>query len=133
MKDRNLLVFIAALVTSILLLISVFIRLFDWFDVNNYGHYAAISTHFYIFPVIFLWLGWFFEDMKSVLVASTLMVVNLYFHLENISVLSGDPVLVSSYAPAIKTTYVLNLVLIVAVICFGFVTYYLPKFKKPSV
>ncbi|QWB95845.1 hypothetical protein KHQ89_08015 [Mycoplasmatota bacterium] len=133
MKDRNLLVFIAALVTSILLLLSVLIRLFDWFDVNNYGHYAAISTHFYILPVIILWLGWFFDDIKSVLVATTLMAVNLYFHLESISVLSGDPILVSSYAPAIKTTYVLNLVLIVAVICFGFVSYYLPKFKKLSV
>ena len=119
MKERNLLVFIAALVVSILLLLSLFVRLFDWFDVNSYGQYATVSTHFYILPVIIIWLGWFLEDKKSVLIASALMAVNLYFHLENLGVLSGDPILVTAYAPAIKTTYVLTLILIVAAIGIG--------------
>lgn len=130
MKERNLLVFITAVVASILLLMSIFVRFFNWFDVNNYGSYASLSTYFYILPVALLWLGWFIDDIKSVFAASLLMVVNLYFHLENISVLSGDPVLVSSYAPAIKTTYVLTLILIVVTAAIGFVTYYLPKFQK---
>ncbi len=130
MENRNILVFMTAVAASILLLISIFIRLFVWYDVNNYGNYASLSTYFYIVPVVLFWIGWFLNDIKSVFAASLLMIVNLYFHLEKISVLSGDPVLVSSYAPAIKTTYVLTLILIVAIAALGFVSYYLPKFKK---
>jgi len=130
MENRNNLVFMTAVATSILLLISIFIRLFVWYDVNNYGSFASLSTYFYIVPVALFWIGWYLNDIKSVFAASLLMVVNLYFHLENVSVLSGDPVLVSSYAPAIKTTYVLTLILIVAIAALGFVSYYLPKFKK---
>lgn len=130
MENRNILVFMTAVAASILLLISIFIRLFVWYDVNNYGSFASLSTYFYIVPVALFWIGWYLNDIKSVFAASLLMVVNLYFHLENVSVLSGDPVLVSSYAPAIKTTYVLTLILIVAIAALGFVSYYLPKFKK---
>lgn len=130
MKERNLLVFIAALVASILLVVSIGLKFFDWFDVNDYGLYASIPTTFYIVPVAILWLGWFLDDLKSVVVASVLMTVNLYFHLNHISILNGAPIIVSSYAPAVKTAYVLNLVLMVATIILGFVSYYLPKFKE---
>ncbi len=130
MKERNLLVFIAALIASILLVISVVVRLFVWYDINNYGSYVSVPMVYYIIPIALLWLGWYLDDVKSVLVASAVMTVNLYFHLSHIGILSGEPLVVSSYAPAIKTSYVLNLVLIVAVIAFGFVSYYIPKFKK---
>jgi len=130
MEERNLLVFIAALVASVLLLMSIVIRFFVWFDVNDYGYYAMVSTYYFIIPVAVLWLGWFLNDIKSVVIASVLMSVNLYFHLDHIGILTGTPLLVSSYAPAVKTTYVLGLLLMVATIVIGFVSYYLPKFNK---
>ncbi len=131
MKERNLLVFIAALIASILFIVSIVVRFFRWYEFN--GDYASISTYYLIIPVILLWLGWFLDDMKSVVAASVLLSVCMYFHVENIGVLSGTPLLVSTYAPAIKTTYVLNLVLVIATVVIGFVSYYLPKFQKSEV
>ncbi|MFA6800926.1 MAG: hypothetical protein WCR19_02315 [Acholeplasmataceae bacterium] len=130
MKERNLLVFITALVASILLVISICLKFFIWYDVNDYGLYASIPTTFYLIPVVILWLGWYLDDIKSVVIASAIMTINLYFHLEHVGVLNGNPLLVTSYAPMIKTVYVLNLVLMVATIISGFVSYYLPKFNK---
>ncbi len=133
MKERNLLVFIAALVTSMLLVVSIFVRLFVWFDMNDYGQFASISYYTLIIPTALLWLGWYLNDLKSAAFSSVLLTVCLYFHLENIGVLSGTPILVSTYAPAIKTTYVLNLILVVAGVVLGFVAYYFPKFKKTEI
>jgi len=130
MKERNLLVFIAALLASILFIISIAVRFFVWYDVNGYGDYASVSVVYFILPLALVWLGWYLDDLKSVVAASLVLTVNLYFHLDNIGILSGTPNIVPSYAPAIKTTYVLNLILMVATIAIGFVAYYLPKFQK---
>lgn len=128
MKERNLLVFVTALIVTILFVISIALRFFIWYDVNDYGTYVSVPTVYFFIPMLVLWLGWYLNDVKSSLVGSIILTVILFFHIENVGILSGTPAIVSSYVAMVKTIYVLNLFLIIISIVSGFVSYYLPKF-----
>jgi len=122
MKERNLLYFITAVVASILLVLAIAIRFFGFFKFNayQYGDVILLDYYYYIFPVALLWLAWYFEDETLILIGSSFYVVFFALHVENIGLLSGTPYVISRYAPIVKTIYMVGLLLIVAVIGFGF-------------
>jgi|GEM_PF-768200 len=123
MKERNLLYFITALVASILLLVSILARTQDWYNLNNYGELAVPTIHYLIIPVILFWLAWFFEDKGVLLSAAVILAIIFGLHLDHSGLLNNNPYVISRYAPAVKTAYVLSLVLSLASVVLAFFTY----------
>lgn len=130
MKERNLLYFITALVASILLLISIFIRTQAWFSINDYGLLAVPTIHYLLIPVALLWVGWYFENNGFLLAAAILFSVIFGLHLDHAGILNNDPYVVSRYAPTVKTAYVLSLLLTLGSAALAFVTYIKETLKK---
>ncbi len=122
MKERNLLYFITAVVSSILLVLAIVIRFFPFFGYNDY-QYAAIvlpDYYYYIFPVALLWLAWIFDEELFVLIGSGLFIVFFGLHVENIRMLVDVPYIISRFRPLVKTIYMLGLLLMVGTIVTGF-------------
>jgi integral membrane sensor domain MASE1 len=130
MKERNLLYFITALVASILLLVSILARTQSWYDLNNYGSIAVPTIHYLIIPVILFWLAWYFEDKGSLLSAAVILSVVFALHLDHSGILNNDPYVISRYAPAVKTAYVLTLMLSLGSVILAFFTYLQNDLKK---
>lgn len=122
MKERSLLFFITSLTVTILLIISLVIRLLPWFE--NYGALAMPSFYYFIFPTALLWVGWFF-DRKSLLLAASILLAMLFgIHLDNAGLLNGDIFVIPSQAPIVRTIFVLSLLLITGGAGLGFYSYY---------
>lgn len=130
MKERNLLYFITALVASILLLISIFIRTQSWFSINDYGLLAVPTIHYLLIPVALLWVGWYFENNGFLLAAAILLSVIFGLHLDHWGLLGNDPYVISRYAPTVKTAYILSLLLALGAAVLAFVTYMKETLKK---
>ena len=130
MKERNLLYFITALVASILLLVSILARTQVWYTLNNYGELAVPTIHYLIIPVILLWLAWYFEDKGTLLSAAVILAIVFALHLDHSGVLNNNPYVISRYAPAVKTAYVLSLILTLASVVLAFFTHLQSNFKK---
>lgn len=130
MKERNLLYFITALVASILLLISILIRTQEWFSINNYGTLAVPTIHYLLLPVALLWVGWYFENNGFLLAAAILFSVIFGLHLDNYGLLNNNPYVVSRFAPAVKTSFVLSILLSLGTAVLGFFTYMKETLKK---
>lgn len=127
MKERSLLYFLTAVILSTLLLISVLVRLFDWYP--RYGNIVTPSFWLYLIPLLLIWIGWFFGSKGLLLASSILMTSLLIGHAGNIGILSGTPYVLSMYAPMVKTIYVVSLMLLIAIIGLGFYTYWLDEKK----
>jgi hypothetical protein len=130
MKERNLLYFITALVASILLLVSILVRTQAWFNINNYGVLAVPTIHYLLIPVILLWIGWYFENKGFLLSAAIILSVVFALHLDHSGLLNNVPYIVSRYAPAVKTSYVLSLILTLGSVGLAFFTYIKEEIKK---
>lgn len=130
MKERNLMYFITAFVASILLLVSILARTQSWYDLNNYGSIAVPTIHYLIIPVILFWLAWFFEDKGTLLSAAVILSVVFALHLDHSGILNNDPYVISRYAPAVKTAYVLTLMLSLGSVILAFFTYLQDDLRK---
>ena len=122
MKERNILYFITAVLASILFLMSIIIRFFPAyrFQAFEYADVILLDYYYFIVPVLLLWLGWYFEDELFIVLSSTVFVVFFVLHLENFGVLSNSPYIISTYAPTVKTVYMLGLLLMAGTIVTGF-------------
>ncbi len=120
MKDRNILYFITAIIASILLVMSIVIRFFKFFQEPDYADIVLLDYYYYIIPVAILWFGWYFEDETMVLISASLFAVFAALHIEHIGVLVNSPYVTSNFAPTVKTIYLLGLVLMVATSVAGF-------------
>ena len=137
MKERNIPYFITAVVASILFVMAIVIRFFAFYRFNAYEYAAFVLPDYYyfIFPVVLLWLAWFFEDEKFELIGTALFIVFFALHAENAGVLTGSPWIISSYAPIVKTVYMLGLLLMLGTIVAGFYDPVKKRFsalKKPT-
>ncbi|AUD65676.1 hypothetical protein BK011_08260 [Tenericutes bacterium MZ-XQ] len=130
MKERNLLFFITALVASILLLVSILARTQSWYNLNNYGELAVPTIHYLVIPVILFWLAWYFEDKGTLLSGAVILAIVFALHLDHSGILNNDPYVISRYAPAVKTAYVLSLMLTLASVVLAFFTHLQNNFKK---
>ena len=122
MKERSLLYFITAVILSTLVLVSIVIRLFNWFEL--YGDFAMPTLHKLLIPLVLIWVGWYFEN-KGFLLSSIIIITLLFgFHLDNYGLINGDIFVPSDYAPLVKTTFVLGILLFLGSIGFGYYTYF---------
>lgn len=121
MKERSLLYFITAVVASVLFLVALLIRTQGWFDA--YGMLVMPSLYKLFIPVVLLWVGWYFENKGFLLSSAVLFTVLFGVHLDDWGVLTGDTFIVSQYAPAVKTTFVLTFILLLGSLGLGYYTY----------
>ena len=119
MKERSLLYFITAVVSSILFLVALLIRTQPWFVM--YGSHALPSLHTLFIPVVILWVGWYFQNKGFLLSASIfLSVILTMFWDRSAGVLNGDIPVISSYAPGVRTAFVLGSMLMIGTFVLGF-------------
>ncbi len=122
MKERSLLYFITAVIASVLFLISIIIRTQPWF--STYG-YLVMPTFYELFiPVVLLWVGWYFQNKGFLLSAAIIVSVLLGMHFDHVGVLNNQIFVLLTYAPAVKTSFVLGLVLLLATSGLGYFTYF---------
>jgi hypothetical protein len=127
MKERSLLYFLTAVILSTLLLVSIVIKLMAWYP--RYGEIVAPSLWLYIIPLVLVWVGWYFESKGFLLSTSILTVFIFILHANNIGLLSGNPYILSMYAPIVKSVYVVTLVLLASALSLGFYTYLMEEKK----
>ncbi|MCF7930400.1 MAG: hypothetical protein K9L02_02695 [Acholeplasmataceae bacterium] len=121
MKERSLLYFITAVIASVLFLVSIVVRSFDWF--STYG-YAVMPTMYALFiPVVILWVGWFFQNKGFLLSGSIVVAVLLGLQFNTAGILNGNIFVLGMYAPMVKTSFVLGVILMLATSGIGFYTY----------
>ena len=121
MKERSLLYFITAVIASVLFLVSIVVRSFDWF--STYG-YAVMPTMFaLLIPVVLLWVGWFYQNKGFLLSGSIFVAVLLGFQFDTVGILNGNIFVLGMYAPMVKTSFVLGVILMLATSGIGFYTY----------
>lgn len=137
MKERNILYFITATIASILFIMAIVIRLFAFFRYNAYEYASIILLDYYyfLFPVVLLWLAWFFEEESFELIGSAIFIVFFALHTENIRVLTGTPYVISRFAPIVRTVYMLGFLLMLGTIITGFFDPIKKRFdalKKPA-
>ncbi len=130
MKERNLLYFITALVASILLLISILVRTQTWFSMNDYGLLAVPTIHYLLIPVALLWVGWYFENNGFLLASAVMFSVIFGLHIDHVGILNNDPYIISRYAPAVKTAFVLTSILTLTSAILAFFTYLKDSLKN---
>ena len=128
MKERSLLYFLTAVIASVLFLVAIITRFFPWF--NNFGILVIPTLHKLIFPLILLWVGWYFENKGFLISATIISTILLMFHMDNAGLLNGDIFIPSAYAPLVKTTYVLGFILMLASVVLGFFTYLKSKLDE---
>jgi hypothetical protein len=123
MKERDLLYFVTALITSVLFLVSLLVRTQSWF--NNYGVYTMPVMVKVLIPLIIIWVGWFFESKGLLLSSVILVTVLLMFQLDHYNILTNRaPFVSSSLAPVVKTLYVLGIMLMTSIAGLGLFTYF---------
>ncbi len=121
MKERSLLYFITAVIASVLFLVSIVVRSFDWF--STYG-YAVMPTMYALFiPVVILWVGWFFQNKGFLLSGAIIVAVLLGLQFDTVGILNGNLFVLGMYAPMVKTSYVLGIILMLGTSGIGFYTY----------
>lgn len=121
MKERSLLYFITAVTASILFLVSILVRTFVWFP--TYG-YAIMPTMYSLFiPAALLWVGWYFQNKGLLLSGATIVAVLLGLQFEWAGIVNGGIPLLNSYAPVVKTSFVLGIILMLGTSVLGFFTY----------
>ncbi|MCR3906314.1 MAG: hypothetical protein NUK62_04745 [Tenericutes bacterium] len=130
MKERSLLYFITAVVASVLFLVALLIRTQGWF--NTYGVLVMPSLHKLLIPVVLLWIGWYFENKGFLLSASIILTVLFGLHLDQWGVLNGDIFIVSQYAPAVRTAFVLGFILLLGGSGLGYYSYLTLSFEKKA-
>jgi len=128
MKERNLLYFLLAVIVSTILIVSIVVRLLNWY--NLYGTIVAPRIHVLLIPLVLIWIGWYFENKGLLLSSSTLLSVVLFMHMGNSGLLSGDPFVITSLTPIVKTIYVLSFMMLTASVGLGFYTYLTLDRKK---
>lgn len=121
MKERSLLYFITAVIATILFLVSIIVRTFDWY--TTYGEHVMPIVYALFVPVVLLWVGWYFQNKGYLLAASIIVAVLIGQQFESVGVLNGVIFISGLYAPMVKTTFVLGLILMVASSGLGFYTY----------
>jgi hypothetical protein len=123
MKERDLLYFVTALITSVLFLVSLLVRTQSWF--NNYGIYTMPVMVKVLIPLVIIWVGWYFESKGLLLSSVILVTVLLMFQLDHYNILTNrQPYVSSSLAPVVKTLYVLGIMLMTSNAGLGFFTYF---------
>lgn len=129
MKERSLLYFITAVIASVLFLVSIIVRSFDWF--STYG-YAVMPTMYALFiPVVILWVGWYFQNKGFLLSGSIIVAVLLGLQFNTAGILNGTIFVLGMYAPMVKTSFVLGVILMLATSGIGFFTYLRMNVSKP--
>jgi len=132
MKERSLLYFITAVVSSVLFLVALLIRTQPWFIM--YGSHALPSLYTLFIPVVLLWIGWYFQNKGFLLSASIfLSVILTMFWDKSAGVLNGDIHVISAYAPGVKTAFVLGSMLMIGTFALGFYTYMKSELEKEKV
>jgi hypothetical protein len=132
MKERSLLYFITAVVSSVLFLVALLTRTQPWFIM--YGSHAMPSLHTLFIPVVLLWVGWYFQSKGFLLSASIFLTVILTIFWDNSAgILNGDIHVISSYAPGVRTAFVLGSMLMIGTFATGFYTYLMGELKKDKV
>lgn len=128
MKERSLLHFMAAMVISILTLISFIVMFATW----SKAYADDIIPVFYVLliPTIILWIGWIVEDRGFLLAGSTLIMVLFIQHLRTISILGNDIFITPQYAPIVRTIYVLSFGLLLGASILSFLAAYFIHKKK---
>ena len=121
MKERSILYFITAVTATILFLVSIIVRSFDWY--TTYGQYVMPVMYALFFPVVLLWVGWYFQNKGYLLAASVIVAVLIGQQFESVGVLNGVIFVSGLYAPMVKTTFVLGLILMLATSGIGFYSY----------
>ncbi|MBU1141372.1 MAG: hypothetical protein KKG64_02490 [Firmicutes bacterium] len=121
MKERSLLYFITAVVASVLFLVSILIRTQDWF--TTYGYLVMPTMYELFIPLVLLWVGWYFQNKGFLLSAAIIVSVLLGMHFDHVGVLNGQIFVLVLYAPAVKTSFVLGFILLLATSGLGFFTY----------
>jgi len=121
MKERSILYFITAVTATILFLVSIIVRSFDWY--TTYGQYVMPVMYALFFPVVLLWVGWYFQNKGYLLAASVIVAVLIGQQFESVGVLNGVIFVSGLYAPMVKTTFVLGLILMIATSGIGFYSY----------
>lgn len=137
MKERNNTYFITAIVASILFVMAIVIRFFAFYSFNAYEYADLVlpDYYYYIIPLALLWFAWYFEEELFDLLGTIMFAVFFMIHLENIGVLVGTPWIISSYAPMVKTVYMLGFLLFIGIIVAGFFDPLKKRFrtlKKPN-
>lgn len=122
MKERNLLYFITAVIASVLFLVSILVTTLDWF--STYGEFATPTMYALIIPVVLFWVGWYYQNKGFLLSATIIVSVLTGIHFDNLGVLNGQIFVLASFAPAVKTSFVLSLTLMLAIDGFGYLSYY---------
>lgn len=122
MKERSLLYFITAVIASVLFLVSILVRTQPWFI--NYGYLAMPSIYKLFIPVVLLWVGWYYQNKGLLLSATIIVSVLLGGFFDHVGVLTNDIFVLISFAPAVKTSFVLGMVLQLAIVGLGYFTYF---------
>jgi hypothetical protein len=128
MKERSLLYFITAVVATVLFIVAFIVRFLDWFPL--YGVLVIPGMHKLFFPLVLLWVGYYFENKGFLLAATTIITVFFGFQMDYAGILSGTPHVLSSLAPIVRTTYVLGFMLMAASVVLGFFTWHVLHAKK---
>ena len=100
MKERSILYFITAVTATILFLVSIIVRSFDWY--TTYGQYVMPVMYALFFPVVLLWVGWYFQNKGYLLAASVIVAVLIGQQFESVGVLNGVIFVSGLYAPMVK-------------------------------
>ncbi|NCU32905.1 MAG: hypothetical protein EOM23_08250 [Candidatus Moranbacteria bacterium] len=128
MKERSILYFMAAIVITLLTIISFFVTFAVWAP----AYADDIIPVFYVLliPVAILWFGWFIEDRGLLLTGTAIVSVLFILHLEEISILSQNVFLTPQYAPIVRTIYVVTFGLLLATMALGVITSYFMSKQK---
>lgn len=128
MKDRSLLYFITAVLVSVLFLVSLLIRTQLWFNAfaSNQADMQAMPTTFkLLLPLVLVWVGWYFNNKNFLLASTILMTVLFMLHLNHAVIVTDTLWIPIDHAPAIRTTYVVSFVLILASVGLGYYAHFM--------
>ncbi len=128
MKERSLLYFITAVVTTMLFLVSILITTQRWFD--TYGVMAMPSWYMFLIPVILLWVGWYLDITGYLLASSIILSILLGGQFDYTGLVNGSQFVPSLYAPMVRTVYVLGLMLLIGSSGLGYFTFHILHGKK---
>jgi hypothetical protein len=124
MKERSLLYFIAATLTTLLFLLAIIFRFSDWYA--DYG-YVLPTIHKIIFPVALLWLAWYFRNNGFALAAGIILTVSLGTHFGFAAVLNSQSIeffVPRIYGPMVRTSYLIHGLILTGTVVFTFLGYY---------
>lgn len=129
MKERSLLYFTAALITSLIFILTIILYFSKWQE--DYG-YVLPSIHQLAIPLVLIWLAWFFRADGFALAAGVLVAVILGNQLIYLQVLNNQSIVYyvpRLYAPMVRTSYLMLTLLLIGSMGFSFFGYYLQTKK----